>query len=212
MATSVTARARNLCGGRPVISKVEPNADIEIEYSSRSRWRLAKSAMRDELKQPIVWIHFAVVLSSPWWLMAAVYGLLRTLLVEPSGSFLWAGAIALSGLFLFSSANFLVRVCIFGRELKVAKERAKAGVSGAKEALTELRRRYRTYTGLRLFQHGTLAVFLAIPFCAALKLNQDFVPILAVRQHGKTIILTREQMLRQTLQQFEKRGIFKPLG
>lgn len=160
------------------------------------------------IKPPVI-AYFVLALTIQYWLTAAVYLLLRSYLLAPSGIFVWAAACLAGGAFVIGMGLFFWQlVRLFPLSIAAGRCKRAGDLEGHKLKLAAYRTKSRRIKLWPMFM-GMLSIFLLIPAIVTITLA-DGTPMLK-REHGKLRYETHEEFIRATLRQFERRGLFTPL-
>jgi hypothetical protein len=155
-------------------------------------------------------IAFAVVLTIPYWMFPVVYFLLRTLLVAPSGAFIWVLIFVLTGYIVWAWGTWIVQLV---RRVKVQKGLRKRALEGDEAAAQEhlaLR-----LSGLITWRHTTAFIGMQVLIAPAVALTLWHGMIESpgiIKDHGHVRRATPREELIVNLKAWQRRGIYRALG
>lgn len=160
------------------------------------------------IKPPAI-AYFGLALTIQWWMPAAVYLLLKTYLVAPSGLWVWSAAILTGGAFAIGMIFFFGQLVMLFPLANAAGRCKRAGdLESHKVKLAAYRARARKIRLWPMFV-GMLSMLLFFPPVVTIVIS-DGTPMLK-REHGRMRYATHEERIRDALRVFERRGIFTPL-
>lgn len=180
-----------------------------MDIPKLSRKERARVVLR-EIVSPAMIACFVVVMTLPLWIGPLVYLYLRSLLLAPSGVFMWLAMALVAAGVIWAYISWFRLLARFSKERKTLKERALAGDEASVQAYLDHQRR-----AMPLWQHATawIGLQLIIPPAVALFMWYDMSasPDM-VRIDGHLRQATPREALEIRLDHLERRGIFKPLG
>lgn len=163
-----------------------------------------------EILSPSILMAFAVVLTLPYWMFPLVYFLMQTLLIAPSGAFIWLLIIVLAGYILWAWGTWFA---LLGRRKKARRALRDQAIAddevAAKEHLA-LR-----LSGLPTWRIATAFIGLQILLApaVALVLWQGMIESPGIiREHGRVRRATPWEELILNLRHWKPRGIWRPLN
>lgn len=163
-----------------------------------------------ELLSPPMLIAFAVVLTIPYWVFPLVYFLLRTLLVAPSGAFIWLLLVALTGYIVWAYGTWIVQLVRRAKVQKGLRRRALEGDEAAAQAHLALR-----LSGLPTWRHATAFIGIQVliaPVVALTLWNGMIESPGIIKDHGHVRRATPREELIMSLKAWQRRGIYRALG
>lgn len=174
-----------------------------------SRKEKAKVVLR-EIFSPAMIICFVVVMTLPFWGEALTYLCLRSLLIAPSGLFIWLAIVGVGGYVVWAYVAWFRLLARFSNERKALKTRAQSGDEEAAQGYAAHQRRV-----LPMWHHATAMIGfqLLLPMALALILwsrisgSPDM-----VRVDGHLRQATPREGLELLIGAMERRGLFGARG
>lgn len=147
-------------------------------------------------------------LLAPFWIPAEIYLLLRTFLFDPNGIIAWILGVGGVGTFLFLSVRMLVQMGRKGKQLRFLRQASREGVPGAAEAYAEHQRKMLESRPMSEHCASWLALAVSVPVYVSLFVWNEMTAPSVVHNDGKTILLSKHDVLVRHLKFIEKDGVF----
>ncbi|HWA82674.1 MAG TPA: hypothetical protein VG820_04540 [Fimbriimonadaceae bacterium] len=175
---------------------------------SKFDWGRARRELWKQARSPWCLAYFACALTSPFWIPAVVYGLLKSCLVAPSGLWIWLSLVVAGCVVLWGIGG------VFATIAKCAWRKRQIALTGSPEQRQAAVGEYREQVGRQLwrFWAAAIAMTLFLPLLVSLMLLNSFQEPTSIHVvHGKRAYATPRQNLEQFLRSRERKGIFTPL-
>lgn len=174
-------------------------------------WREFRREVAKTFRSPTTWVHFAVILTSPFWMPAAIYLYFRSFVFAPSGLFAWLSIFALGAWILVRMVGSIRTMARCKREVRIARRELEANRPGSQERYDRMRAVLRSSRAPHTFAGSFSLITLFIPAIVSLVVWSTLQLPVGELVNRKLVIHSRSERLQLTLHWFEARGLFTPL-
>ncbi len=158
-----------------------------------------RKALLECFADPVIIALFVLVLTIPFWVMPAAYGLLLTYRIDEHGTIVWSLLISMAVSYVWLWAKWILLLRNFSRKVQRYK---KAGNEEGRQAYVAVHK-----PSPRLVMASTIVLHLSIPVFIALIIWSTIAPVQPVRSvKNPSKVVTRQDVLNGTLAGMRKRG------
>lgn len=193
-----------------IVQVLTYNESMATRRAEGTNWHKSCREMASFLWTPHFMIHFLAIVASPFWLPAAVYFFFRLFIWSPSGFIAWLAILTGGCYFVGNAVATARRLSRSLRAVRSARRAVDDGELGSRERLEIARVHLKDHKNYG----GILSIPLSIqimlpPILALMFWSQMQLPV-GLMVNKRLVICSRSDRLRQTLRNFERRGIFTP--
>jgi hypothetical protein len=190
------------------------NGDVQPQgvYRDPEWWRDSVRELRKVFVSPQVAVWLAVVLTTEYWIGAAIYVCLASFLVAPSGLIAWAVLALLGGASVVGFVSPMYATLKHAPALRAARRSVIAGDPESEARYKDARLEFRSKVKGRHLMLGFIALQLTMPPAVALALRSEMqTPTMAI-EHGQAVVHTPADQVRSKMRALKERGLFTPLN